>query len=92
MATSNKAKDEKPAVQSDDASTPKGANPADAPTTVEAQVNGIEVIAKVDKFYRASHCWTNVPRTVKASELSAAQIAEIKAEPMLIVREVMVSA
>lgn len=48
----------------------------------------IEVISRVDGFWRGDRQWTIEPRTVQLSELSDAQLLKIKEEPLLIVRDV----
>ena len=48
----------------------------------------IEVISRVDGFWRGGRQWTIAPQTVALSELSDAQLLQIKGEPLLIVRDV----
>ena len=48
----------------------------------------IEVISRVDGFWRGDRQWTIAPQTVPLLELSNAQLLKIKEEPLLIVRDV----
>lgn len=58
----------------------------------ETSANALEVIAKADVFYRAGREWSQTPRTVLLADLSEQDIADLKAEPMLIVREIEIAA
>lgn len=66
------------------------ANKAEAAkeTNAKTSTNALEVIAKVEVFYRAGREWSQTPRTVLLTDLSEQEIADLKAEPMLIVREI----
>ena len=78
--------------------TQKTQSPADpagattSPNTADAAkaktVKGLEVIARDAVFYRAVREWSPEPRSVKLSELTEEQIAELRNETMLIVRDV----
>ena len=59
-----------------------------AKTNAETSTNALEVIAKVEVFYRAGREWSQTPRTVLLADLSEQEITDLKAESMLIVREV----
>lgn len=55
----------------------------------KAVVQGLEVIAKTSEtFYRAGRGWSQTPTTIALTDLTKAEIEELKAEPLLIVREV----
>ncbi|MFZ1418237.1 MAG: HI1506-related protein [Burkholderiaceae bacterium] len=80
-----------PTVEPTDApSTTESKDNADAPTTQSSKsaVPCIEVIAKVNGFYRAGLRWTIEPTVVVLADLSEAQLDELRNEPMLIVRDV----
>jgi hypothetical protein len=47
----------------------------------------LKVISKRDGFRRAGRAWSGVTE-IDAAELDAAQIAQLKDEPMLIVEEI----
>lgn len=46
----------------------------------------LSICAKTAGFRRAGRAWLTAPVTVEASEFSAEQIEQLKAEPMLIVK------
>lgn len=78
------------------AAASKGESGAAAQPSVQATAQdnttrrlvAIEVISRVDGFWRGGRQWTIAPQTVPLSELSDAQLLEIKEEPLLIVRDV----
>lgn len=59
--------------------------PATAQDNTTRRLVAIEVISRVDGFWRGGRQWTIAPQTVP---LSDAQLLEIKEEPLLIVRDV----
>lgn len=68
---------------------PKAETAANKPTAKATEaLLGLEIIAKVDVFYRAKREWTQVPKVVAKADLTTAEIEELQSEPMLIVREV----
>lgn len=54
--------------------------------TVDTRPIAIEVISRVDGFYRANRQWTIQPQTVRLGDLSEQQVREIEQEPLLITR------
>ena len=48
----------------------------------------IEVISRVEGFWRGNRQWTIAPQTVPLSELTDGRLDEIMEEPLLIVRDV----
>ncbi|WP_136414820.1 HI1506-related protein [Herbaspirillum sp. ST 5-3] len=57
-----------------------------------ASTAGLEVCSTRDGFRRAGLSWSKQPTTVPLSELTKEQIATLKAEPALKVREVEIQA
>jgi hypothetical protein len=54
--------------------------------TADTRPIAIEVISRVDGFYRANRQWTIQPQTVRLGDLSEQQVREIEQEPLLITR------
>lgn len=48
----------------------------------------IQVISAVDGFRRGGRAWSRTPAIVDTAEISAAQLAQLRAEPLLTVTEV----
>lgn len=48
----------------------------------------IQVVSAVDGFRRGGRAWSRTPTVVDTAELSAAQLEQLRAEPMLTVTEV----
>lgn len=65
-------------------------SPAEGATQedVERKRVAIEVISRLEGFWRGDRQWTIAPQTVPLSDLSEKQLAEINDEPLLIVRDV----
>lgn len=63
-----------------------GAAPAGQPSAPERVAVAIEVISRVDGFWRGNRQWGHEPQTVPLDELAGRQLAEILAEPLLITR------
>ena len=75
------------------ASTASASSASSAPSATSQQNSkhvpvAIEVIARVDGFWRGERQWTTQPQTVPLSELSERQLREIENEPLLITRAV----
>ncbi|MGP8432029.1 hypothetical protein ACT2FY_44930 [Paraburkholderia fungorum] len=66
------------------------AQPADGVTqeNTNRRPVAIEVISRVEGFWRGNRQWTIAPQTVPLSELTDRRLEEIMEEPLLIVRDV----
>ena len=62
-----------------------------APASVRT-VHGIRVTAKVNGFRRAGRAWTTGAVEMPVSEFTKAQLAQIRAEPMLVVTDIEINA
>jgi hypothetical protein len=66
----------------------QGVTQGAAQENTKRRLVAIEVISRVDGFWRGGRQWTIAPQTVPLSELSDAQLLQITEEPLLIVRDV----
>lgn len=59
---------------------------AQAPAPGRRIPGAMEVISRVDGFWRGDRQWTHEPQTVRLDELTERQLDEIENEPLLITR------
>lgn len=77
----------KPGAQAESAAAPPPTTDLPSEPGVGAPTAFV-ISSQVAGFRRAGRAWSTAPETVPADELSAAQIAALRADPMLVVEPI----
>jgi hypothetical protein len=62
------------------------AGAASVPDAAQRKPVAIEVVSRMNGFWRGNRQWTHEPQTVPLDELTNRQLSEIEGEPLLITR------